>query len=57
MQSPQSPADVASLPLLEVGVEDVLELQVHQLTVAQFTVATMEQAIPLLKTGRILIFV
>lgn len=53
-QSPQSPADVAYLGLPDVGVEDVLELQFQQLTVAQFTVATMEHAIPLLKTGRIL---
>lgn len=52
-QSPQSPADVAYLALPDVGVEDVLELQFQQLTVAQFTVATMEHAIPLLKTGRI----
>lgn len=56
-QSPQSPADVACLALPDVGVEDVLELQFQQLTVAQFTVATMEHAIPLLKTGRILNFV
>lgn len=52
-QSPQSPADVTYLALPDVGVEDVLELQFQQLTVAQFTVATMEQAIPLLKAGRI----
>ncbi|CAF98010.1 unnamed protein product, partial [Tetraodon nigroviridis] len=49
-QSPQSPADVAYLALPDVGVEDVLELQFQQLTVAQFTVATMEHAIPLLRT-------
>lgn len=53
-QSPQSPADVAYLALPDVGVEDVLELQFQQLTVAQFTVSTMEHAIPLLKIGRIL---
>lgn len=53
-QSPQSPADVTYLALPDVGVEDVLELQFQQLTVAQFTVATMEHAIPLLKAGRIL---
>lgn len=53
-QSPQSPADLAYLALPEVDVEDVLELQFQQLTVAQFTVATMEHAIPLLRTGGIL---
>lgn len=51
-QAPQSPADVTHLALPDIGVEDVLELQLQQLTVAQFTVATMEHAIPLLKTGR-----
>lgn len=51
-QTPQSPADVAHLALPDLGVEDVLELQLQQLTLAQFTVATMEHAIPLLKTGR-----
>lgn len=56
-QSPQSPADVAYLALPDVGVEDVLELQFQQVTVAQFTVVTMEHAIPLLKTGRILNFI
>ncbi|XP_074478622.1 rotatin isoform X2 [Sebastes fasciatus] len=49
-QTPQSPADVANLELPDLGVEDVLELQLQQLTLAQFTVATMEHAIPLLKT-------
>ncbi|XP_030612443.1 rotatin isoform X2 [Archocentrus centrarchus] len=49
-QMPHSPADVAHLELLDLGVEDVLELQLRQLTLAQFTVATMEHAIPLLKT-------
>ncbi|XP_044032478.1 rotatin [Siniperca chuatsi] len=49
-QTPQSPADVAHLALPDLGVEDVLELQLQQLTLAQFTVATMEHAIPLLKT-------
>uniref|UniRef100_A0A3Q4AK34 Rotatin N-terminal domain-containing protein n=1 Tax=Mola mola TaxID=94237 RepID=A0A3Q4AK34_MOLML len=51
-QTPQSPADVTNLALLDMGEEDVLELQLQQLTLAQFTVATMEHAIPLLKTGR-----
>ncbi|KAM9337415.1 rotatin [Symphorus nematophorus] len=49
-QTPQSPADVTQLALPDMGVEDVLELQLQQLTLAQFTVATMENAIPLLKT-------
>ncbi|XP_028288914.1 rotatin isoform X2 [Parambassis ranga] len=50
-QMPQSPTDVAHLELPDLGVEDVLELQLQQLTLAQFTVAAMEHAIPLLKTG------
>ncbi|KAM4533766.1 rotatin isoform 2-T2 [Odontesthes bonariensis] len=49
-QTPNSPADVAHLDLPDLGVEDVLELQLQQLTVAQFTVRTMQHAIPLLKT-------
>ncbi|XP_040921403.1 rotatin isoform X2 [Toxotes jaculatrix] len=49
-QMPQSPADVAHLELPDLGVEDVLELQLQQLTLAQFTVAIMEHGIPLLKT-------
>ncbi|KAK5850243.1 hypothetical protein PBY51_014509 [Eleginops maclovinus] len=49
-QTPQSPADVAHLELPDLGVEDVLELQLQQLTLAQFTLATMEHALPLLKT-------
>lgn len=51
-QAAQSPADVAQLELPDLGAEDVLELQLQQLTLAQFTVATMTHAIPLLKTGR-----
>lgn len=51
-QTPQSPADVTHLALPDMGVEDVLELQLQQLTLAQFTVVTMEHAIPLLRTGR-----
>ncbi|XP_026147911.1 rotatin isoform X2 [Mastacembelus armatus] len=49
-QMPVSPADVVNLELPDLGVEDVLELQLQQLTLAQFTVATIEHAIPLLKT-------
>ncbi|XP_028424991.1 rotatin isoform X1 [Perca flavescens] len=55
-QTPQSPADVANLELPDLGVEDVLELQFQQLTLAQFTVAIMEHAIPLLKTEGLHVF-
>lgn len=48
-QTPQSP--VAHLELPDLCVEDTLELQLQQLTLAQFTVATMQFSIPLLKTG------
>lgn len=51
-QTPQSPADVAHLELPALGAEDVVELQLQQLTLAQFTVAIMDHCIPLLKTGR-----
>uniref|UniRef100_A0AAX7UVT3 Rotatin N-terminal domain-containing protein n=1 Tax=Astatotilapia calliptera TaxID=8154 RepID=A0AAX7UVT3_ASTCA len=51
-QMAHSPADVAHVELPDLGVEDVLELQLRQLTLAQFTVASMECAIPLLKTGK-----
>ncbi|XP_054893748.1 rotatin isoform X2 [Poeciliopsis prolifica] len=50
-QTLRSPADAAHLELPDLSVEDVLELQLQQLSVAQFTVATMRHAIPLLKTG------
>nr|XP_019942842.1 PREDICTED: rotatin [Paralichthys olivaceus] len=49
-QTAQSPADAAHLELPDLGVEDVLELQLQQLTLAQFTVSIMEHALPLLKT-------
>uniref|UniRef100_A0A3Q4G585 Rotatin n=1 Tax=Neolamprologus brichardi TaxID=32507 RepID=A0A3Q4G585_NEOBR len=49
-QMAHSPAGVAHVELPDLGVEDVLELQLRQLTLAQFTVASMECAIPLLKT-------
>ncbi|TMS09127.1 Rotatin [Larimichthys crocea] len=55
-QTPQSPTDVTHLALPDIGVEDVLELQLQQLTLAQFTVATMEHAIPLLKTEGLHVF-
>jgi hypothetical protein len=51
-QTAPSPADAAQLELPDLGVEDVLMLQLQQLSLAQFTVATMEHAIPLLRTGR-----
>uniref|UniRef100_A0A8C6MA44 Rotatin n=1 Tax=Nothobranchius furzeri TaxID=105023 RepID=A0A8C6MA44_NOTFU len=50
-EMPHSPADAAQLELPDLGVEDIMELQFQQLTVAQFTVATMHHAIPLLQTG------
>nr|XP_057915387.1 rotatin isoform X2 [Doryrhamphus excisus] len=49
-QTPQSPADTARLALPDLDAEDAAEMRVQQLTLAQFTVATMEHAIPLLKT-------
>uniref|UniRef100_A0A3B5LE88 Rotatin n=1 Tax=Xiphophorus couchianus TaxID=32473 RepID=A0A3B5LE88_9TELE len=49
-QTPRSPADTAHLELPDLSVEDILELQLQQLSVAQFTVATMQHTIPLLKT-------
>uniref|UniRef100_A0A667ZBX6 Rotatin n=1 Tax=Myripristis murdjan TaxID=586833 RepID=A0A667ZBX6_9TELE len=55
-QTTQSPADVTHLELPELGVEDILELQLQQLTLAQFTVAVMEHAIPLLKTEGLHVF-
>lgn len=47
----QSPGDAAHLELPDLAAEDILELQLQQFTVAQFTVATMQHVIPLLKTG------
>ncbi|KAG7525395.1 rotatin isoform X1 [Solea senegalensis] len=55
-QMPQSPTDVAHLELPDLGVDDVLELQLQQLTLAQFTVDVMEHAIPLLKTEGLHVF-
>ncbi|XP_012712810.2 rotatin isoform X1 [Fundulus heteroclitus] len=49
-QTPRSPADAAHLELPDLSMEDVLELQLQQLSVAQFAVATIQHAIPLLKT-------
>uniref|UniRef100_A0A673W0I3 Rotatin n=1 Tax=Salmo trutta TaxID=8032 RepID=A0A673W0I3_SALTR len=55
-QTAPSPADAAQLELPDLGVEDVLELQLQQLSLAQFTVATMEHAIPLLRTDGVRVF-
>uniref|UniRef100_A0A3Q2CYB9 Rotatin n=1 Tax=Cyprinodon variegatus TaxID=28743 RepID=A0A3Q2CYB9_CYPVA len=55
-QTPRSPADAAQLQLPDLSMEDVLELQLQQLNLAQFSVATMQHAIPLLKTGGSLLF-
>ncbi|CAJ1082277.1 rotatin isoform X2 [Xyrichtys novacula] len=55
-QTPESTADVAHMALPDPGVEDVLELQLQQLTLAQFTVATLEHAIPQLKTDSLHVF-
>uniref|UniRef100_A0A6Q2WR56 Rotatin N-terminal domain-containing protein n=1 Tax=Esox lucius TaxID=8010 RepID=A0A6Q2WR56_ESOLU len=47
-----SPVNAAQLEMPDLGVEDVLALQLQQLSLAQFTVAAMEHAVPLLRTGR-----
>ncbi|XP_061614048.1 rotatin isoform X3 [Phyllopteryx taeniolatus] len=44
------PADVGRLLLPDLDVEDDPEMGLQQLTLAQFTVATLEHVIPLLKT-------
>ncbi|CAB1340859.1 unnamed protein product, partial [Coregonus sp. 'balchen'] len=55
-QTAPSPADAALLELPDLGVEDVLELQLQQLSLAQFTLATMEHTIPLLRTDGVRVF-
>ncbi|XP_041718139.1 rotatin isoform X1 [Coregonus clupeaformis] len=55
-QTAPSPADAAQLELPDLGVEDVLELQLQQLSLAQFTLATMEHTIPLLRTDGVRVF-
>ncbi|CAL8311419.1 unnamed protein product [Merluccius merluccius] len=56
-QAAQSPADaVPPLDLPVLVVEDILELQLQQLNLAQFAVAIMERAIPLLKTESVHVF-
>lgn len=50
---PQSPVtDPSHLPPHDASGDNVLELQLQQLTLAQFAVGAMEHAIPLLRTGR-----
>uniref|UniRef100_A0A8C5N7G8 Rotatin N-terminal domain-containing protein n=1 Tax=Gouania willdenowi TaxID=441366 RepID=A0A8C5N7G8_GOUWI len=51
-----TPADVATADLPDLGVENILELQFQQLTLAQFSVATVEHAIPILKTEGLHVF-
>lgn len=46
------PADAGRLALPDQDLEDDPEMGLHQLTLAQFTVATLEHVIPLLKTGK-----
>ncbi|KAG7488553.1 hypothetical protein MATL_G00035790 [Megalops atlanticus] len=53
---PQSPLDTAHLELPEMEGEDVLELQLQQLSLAQFSAAVVEHALPLLKTERMKVF-
>ncbi|KAI1889059.1 hypothetical protein AGOR_G00175160 [Albula goreensis] len=52
----QSPLDTAHLELPEMEGEDVLELQLQQLSLAQFSTAVIEHALPLLKTERMKVF-
>ncbi|KAJ8376596.1 hypothetical protein SKAU_G00071760 [Synaphobranchus kaupii] len=53
---PQSPLDTAHLERPEMEGEDALELQFQQLSLAQFAVAVLEHALPLLKTERMKAF-
>ncbi|XP_030624643.1 rotatin [Chanos chanos] len=52
----QSPQDQAHLELPELESEDPLELQVQQWSLAQFSVATIERAVPLLRTDSLRLF-
>ncbi|KAL1006655.1 hypothetical protein UPYG_G00075000 [Umbra pygmaea] len=54
--SAPSPVNAAQLELPDLEVEDVLELQLQQLNLAQFTVDTMEHTIPLLRTDDTRVF-
>ncbi|XP_010889508.2 rotatin isoform X2 [Esox lucius] len=51
-----SPVNAAQLEMPDLGVEDVLALQLQQLSLAQFTVAAMEHAVPLLRTDGVRVF-
>ncbi|NXH11220.1 RTTN protein, partial [Bucco capensis] len=46
-----SPLDVGHIDLADIENEDTLELQMKQLSLPQFCVAILENAIPLLRTG------
>lgn len=50
--SKHSLADLTRLELPEMENEDSLELQFQQLSLPQFCVAVLEQAVPLLKTSK-----
>ncbi|XP_065484434.1 rotatin isoform X1 [Caloenas nicobarica] len=49
--SPHSPLDVGHIDLPDIENEDTLELQMKQLSLPQFCVSILENAIPLLRTG------
>ncbi|XP_064363215.1 rotatin isoform X2 [Dromaius novaehollandiae] len=49
--SPHSPFDVGHIDLPDLENEDILELQMKQLSLPQFCVSILESAIPLLRTG------
>uniref|UniRef100_A0A8C4K6T8 Rotatin-like n=1 Tax=Dromaius novaehollandiae TaxID=8790 RepID=A0A8C4K6T8_DRONO len=49
--SPHSPFDVGHIDLPDLENEDILELQMKQLSLPQFCVSVLESAIPLLRTG------
>ncbi|NXY68830.1 RTTN protein, partial [Glareola pratincola] len=46
-----SPLDVAHIDLPDIESEDTLELQMKQLSLPQFCVSVLENAVPLLRTG------
>ena len=47
----RSPLDVGHIDLPDIDNEDTLELQMKQLSLPQFCVSILENAIPLLRTG------
>ncbi|XP_041923203.1 rotatin isoform X1 [Alosa sapidissima] len=55
LQSPQVPGGPPEQPELEVQ-EEALELQVQQWSLAQFSVAALEHALPLLRTESVRVF-